>query len=83
MQALLTATAFYGTDAAAKDTLISKIGEACRTSGFFSLVNHGIAESLQQEILSFSEELFALPLDVKETYGKGEMCTTIICLSWS
>ena len=81
MQALLTTTAFYGTDAAAKDTMISKIGEACRTSGFFSLVNHGIAESLQQEILSLSEELFALPLDVKETYGKGEMCTTIIYLS--
>ena len=74
-KAQLTAkkTAFYGTNATAKEDLISKIGEACRTFGFFSLVNHGIADSLQQDLLACSQEFFSLPLDVKETYSKGQM----------
>lgn len=50
---------------------MDQIGAACKKSGFFQLVNHGIPESLQRELLSCSEEFFSLPLEVKETYNKG------------
>jgi len=63
-------SAFYSPDAAVRDALVQQIGKACRTSGFFSLVNHGIPDDLQAEVLACSEELFGLPLDVKESYSK-------------
>ncbi|KAJ4296357.1 hypothetical protein N0V90_006402 [Kalmusia sp. IMI 367209] len=53
-----------------RNALVEQVGAACRQSGFFQLVNHGIPETLQQDILACSEELFSLPLDVKETYSK-------------
>jgi isopenicillin N synthase-like dioxygenase len=68
---LIYVLAFYGTDEQAKDGLIRQIGEACKQSGFFTLINHGIPESLQKELLACSEEFFSLPLNTKETYNKG------------
>ncbi|PSN63686.1 putative oxidoreductase [Corynespora cassiicola Philippines] len=57
-------------DVHVKQTVIAQIGAACRQSGFFQIVNHGIPEKLQEDLLSCSEELFALPLDIKEIYSK-------------
>src|ERR1700710_2304139 len=43
----------------------ARIGEACRESGFFYVVNHGIPEELQQRLHALSREFFALPIEEK------------------
>lgn len=63
--------AFHSENPEERSALVEHIGAACEQSGFFQLVNHGIPESLQQDLLSCSKEFFSLPLDVKETYDKG------------
>ena len=64
-------TAWYGTSDDAKDQLVHQIREACKGSGFFTLISHGIPASLQKDILACSEEFFSLPLDTKDLYDKG------------
>ena len=48
-----------------------QIGHACRTQGFFQIVNHPIPMSLQQEMFKASREFFALPLEEKMKLDKG------------
>ncbi|KAH7378230.1 putative oxidoreductase [Pyrenochaeta sp. MPI-SDFR-AT-0127] len=67
---LIDFSAFHSDDTETKQSLVAQIGAACRHSGFFQIINHGISESLQQELLSCSEELFSLPIDIKEKYNK-------------
>ncbi|KAJ5110659.1 hypothetical protein N7532_001194 [Penicillium argentinense] len=61
---------FYGTNESQKSTLIELLRHACEQFGFFQLFNHGITESLQQDVLQQSKEFFELPLEVKEKYNK-------------
>jgi isopenicillin N synthase-like dioxygenase len=42
-----------------------EIGRACRESGFFYIVGHGVASDLQQRLERLSREFFAQPLDAK------------------
>jgi isopenicillin N synthase-like dioxygenase len=46
--------------------IIDDVANACRTSGFFQLVGHGIAPSLQKAVFNGSKKLFALPPSEKE-----------------
>jgi isopenicillin N synthase-like dioxygenase len=78
-------TAFYESDEYSRKVLIQQIGDACRKSGFFQLVNHGIPDALQKSLLTCSEELFSLPEEIKELYNKGNLflissrnCTVLI-----
>ncbi|CAJ2504696.1 Uu.00g120900.m01.CDS01 [Anthostomella pinea] len=50
---------------AASARVVEAAREACITSGFFQIVNHGIAKELQQSVLKSSEAFFALPLEEK------------------
>src|SRR3954468_24005435 len=43
----------------------SRIGEACRESGFFYVVGHGVSEDLQRRLHDLSREFFALPVAEK------------------
>lgn len=43
----------------------AKLAQACRQSGFFYIVDHGIDPSLLQRLEEVSREFFALPLDEK------------------
>lgn len=42
-----------------------RIGEACRESGFFYAVGHGVSEELQRRLHELSREFFALPVAEK------------------
>jgi isopenicillin N synthase-like dioxygenase len=42
-----------------------RIGEACRESGFFYVVGHGVNEELQERLHTLSREFFALPVAEK------------------
>ena len=48
-----------------------KIGLACKTQGFFQIINHTIPSSLQKEMFKMSKEFFALPLEEKMKLDKG------------
>ncbi|TID20271.1 putative 2OG-Fe(II) oxygenase family oxidoreductase [Venturia nashicola] len=50
----------------AGQAVITSVANACRTSGFFQLIGHGISPSLQQKVFAGSKKLFALPASEKE-----------------
>ncbi|KAL7480035.1 hypothetical protein ACHAW6_005744 [Cyclotella cf. meneghiniana] len=51
----------------------SRIAQACRSSGFFYIINHGVAPSLMRAVMDKSRDFFALPGDEKAACGwKGE-----------
>jgi isopenicillin N synthase-like dioxygenase len=43
----------------------AQIGQACRESGFFYVVGHGVDESLQTRLQELSRQFFAQPVEVK------------------
>jgi isopenicillin N synthase-like dioxygenase len=53
--------------------LIEQIRQACERFGFFQLINHHVPLTLQQQVIKQSKELFDLPIEVKEKYGKGKV----------
>ncbi|KAI1498976.1 Clavaminate synthase-like protein [Biscogniauxia marginata] len=53
-----------GSEASAQ--IVDKVRQACATSGFFQIVNHGVPKELQLAVLRASKVLFALPLEEKE-----------------
>ncbi|CAN4111948.1 unnamed protein product [Withania somnifera] len=50
---------------------IQDLGRACQKWGFFMLVNHGIGESLMEELIRKTNEFFLMPEEDKWKY-KGE-----------
>ena len=59
---------------------VDQIGHACRTQGFFQIVNHPIPISLQKEMFKQSKTFFALPLEEKMKLDK---CKTQVSSSLS
>ncbi len=53
-------------DAPGKTAVAAKINQACRQSGFFYVVGHGVDDELQRSLLELSREFFAFPIEVKE-----------------
>lgn len=45
--------------------IIDNLRDACMTTGFFSLVGHGISKELQERVFNASKTFFALPLEEK------------------
>ncbi|WP_224368934.1 isopenicillin N synthase family dioxygenase [Hyalangium versicolor] len=50
---------------AARRAVAARIGEACRESGFFYVVGHGVDAGLQRRLEELSRRFFALPLEEK------------------
>ncbi|KAG6408883.1 hypothetical protein SASPL_131909 [Salvia splendens] len=53
-------------DASALDHLVSEIGDACKTWGFFQVINHGVPSQVRPRIETASKEFFALPKEEKK-----------------
>jgi isopenicillin N synthase-like dioxygenase len=51
----------------ARKSIAERLGDACRQSGFFYVVGHGIEESLQRRLRELSREFFAQDLKTKLT----------------
>jgi isopenicillin N synthase-like dioxygenase len=49
-----------------KSTVAAQIDTACRQSGFFYIVGHGVDTELQRRLMALSREFFSLPVAVKE-----------------
>ncbi|KAK4869341.1 hypothetical protein LT330_006341 [Penicillium expansum] len=67
---IIDISSFYSKDQAARQDLLEQVRSACKTFGFFQIINHGVPEFLQEDILKQSEDFFKLPLDIKEKYNK-------------
>jgi isopenicillin N synthase-like dioxygenase len=61
--------ALRGDDPQALRALAAAIGEAARGIGFFSVVNHGIPQTLIEATFAQSARFFAQPIEVKERVG--------------
>jgi isopenicillin N synthase-like dioxygenase len=46
--------------------VVEQVRQACITSGFFQIVNHGISKELQGAVKKAAETFFALPLEDKK-----------------
>ncbi|EGC40113.1 hypothetical protein DICPUDRAFT_74298 [Dictyostelium purpureum] len=54
-----------------KIKISKEINDACRASGFFYIVNHGIEQSVLDELLEYTQKFFSLPYDVKMKWRVG------------
>lgn len=45
--------------------VVAQIRDACRTSGFFQIIEHGVPRSLQEQVFEAAKLIFDLPLDEK------------------
>lgn len=50
-------------------SVASKLGNACRETGFFYAVNHRMPEATREAILAAARAFFSLPLAAKEVYS--------------
>ncbi|KAI9044348.1 isopenicillin N synthase family dioxygenase [Aspergillus affinis] len=60
---------FYTPDPIRKSSFLNQIRQACQDHGFFQIINHGIPDGIQADILSQARDLFSLPVEVKEKYS--------------
>lgn len=49
--------------------IVNEVRQACITSGFFSIVNHGVARELRDKVFDACELFFSLPLEEKKKLG--------------
>ncbi|KAM1013868.1 hypothetical protein FF1_043726 [Malus domestica] len=59
-----------GSNNKAVEELAAKIGEACRTWGFFTVINHGVPSDIRRRIMEASRKFFALPLEEKKKVSR-------------
>ncbi|KAG9455451.1 hypothetical protein H6P81_008355 [Aristolochia fimbriata] len=45
--------------------MVRSIGEACRSYGFFQVINHGISRAMMEEIMGTAREFFHQPMEEK------------------
>ncbi|KAK9145865.1 hypothetical protein Sjap_005768 [Stephania japonica] len=57
--------------------IIRQVGDACRTHGFFQVVNHGVAAESTEGMLEIAREFFHLPLDVKLKFYSDDPSKTM------
>eukprot|EP01018_Ginkgo_biloba_P028735 Gb_22186 [translate_table: standard] len=56
---------------------IHTVGRACAEWGFFRVINHGIQESLLENMLDVAHQFFALPLDEKMKYSSKDLMNPV------
>jgi len=49
----------------AAEEIVDKVRKAAQTTGFFSIVGHGVPKDVQQGIFEAAKKFFALPYDEK------------------
>src|SRR3954467_4728488 len=52
-----------------REAVAERLGEACRDSGFFYVVGHGVDEALQDRLRELSREVFGADLQTKPRIG--------------
>ncbi|XAR59485.1 Flavanone 3-dioxygenase [Bertholletia excelsa] len=55
------------------EPLVAEIEEACRTWGFFQIINHGVPLEVRQKIELASKKFFALPVEEKRKVKRDDI----------
>ncbi|XAR59484.1 hypothetical protein NMG60_11015336 [Bertholletia excelsa] len=55
------------------EPLVAEIGEACRTWGFFQIINHGVPLEVRQKLELASKRFFALPVEERRKVKRDEI----------
>ncbi|EKG19933.1 Isopenicillin N synthase [Macrophomina phaseolina MS6] len=50
----------------AAQRVVEQINQACRSTGFFQIINHGVPAALQDEVFRAAQRFFRLPLEEKK-----------------
>jgi len=58
-------------DDALRRTVARRIGQACRTWGFFAITGHGLSPALREQAFACAARLFALPQSAKAPLARG------------
>lgn len=58
-------------DASAKTRVLEQVSEACRSWGFFQVVNHGVPPELMDQAREVWREFFHQPMEVKTAYANS------------
>ena len=81
---------WFSGDDVARRRVARAVDDACRVSGFFQIVGHGIDEVLRQDVKDVADEFFALPEDEKRQcepasreINRGYSCRKTESLSYS
>lgn len=53
--------------------VISDIGRACQETGFFQVINHGVEESLINDLMKVAREFFELPMEERNKFISEDM----------
>ncbi|CAK7219042.1 hypothetical protein SCUCBS95973_003690 [Sporothrix curviconia] len=61
---------FYSPDPAVKQAVVDQIREQCGINGFFQITGHRVPAALQQNVLHWSKQFFALPDAAKQSCSK-------------
>ncbi|CAK7203592.1 hypothetical protein SEUCBS139899_006329 [Sporothrix eucalyptigena] len=61
---------FYSSDPAAKTAVVDQIREQCGINGFFQITGHRVNPTLQENVLYWSKQFFALSDEAKQTCSK-------------
>lgn len=64
---------FLGIEPLEKDAFVQKLGKAYEEVGFVAVKNHGIPQSLINDLYTYVQCFFNLPTSVKERYEKPEL----------
>ena len=56
---------WFSGDASSRRRIAAAVDEACRESGFFQIVGHGVDEALRRAVKDIADEFFALPDEEK------------------
>ncbi|KAL1637204.1 hypothetical protein SLS56_000863 [Neofusicoccum ribis] len=67
---LLDFSAFYDSDPAKKQELVSQVRDCCLHNGFFQITNHPVPLELQERVMAWNKKFFDLPLEEKKKVGK-------------
>ncbi|KAF9601874.1 hypothetical protein IFM89_023793 [Coptis chinensis] len=60
-----------------RSKLTQLIGDACKSHGFFQVINHGISSELVEGMMQIAHEFFHLPLDVKMKFYSDDPTKTM------
>ncbi|KAL0464087.1 UNVERIFIED_CONTAM: 2-oxoglutarate-dependent dioxygenase 21, chloroplastic [Sesamum latifolium] len=60
-------------DGVSKSMVVERIHEACRTYGFFHVINHGVGETVIEEALDVNTQFFHLPMQIKEEFWSDDV----------
>lgn len=62
-----------------RSKVITELGNACREWGFFMVINHGVTETLRDEMIRETESFFELTWEEKSQYAGKKLFDPIRC----